>query len=124
MKKIDRYFVALGVTYLVIGMGLGLHMGAIHNFELAPVHAHINLVGFTLHAIFGVAYRLWPELSARNLLAKIHSWLFIGATPFFLAGIYLTIRWQSEGLVIAASFVLFGATLAFLVNVWRLVADA
>lgn len=119
MERIENWFLALGASYLVIGMGLGLHMGAAHDFTYAPVHAHINLVGGVLHMFFGVAYKLWPALKAHRWLARIHSVLFIAATPFLAFGIYLTIKAQIEGLVIAASLVVFVAMLTFCINAWR-----
>ena len=118
MVRIDGLFVALGATYLVIGMGLGIHMGAAHDFQLAPVHAHINLVGFASHSLFGIAYRLWPEMQ-KNWLARAHGWLFGLAAPLFMAGIVVALKTQSEGLVIATSMALIAAALAFCVNVWK-----
>ena len=50
MQRIHSPLLALGAIYLVIGLALGLHMGASHDFRFAPVHAHINLVGFVLHS--------------------------------------------------------------------------
>ena len=118
MKKADSLFLALAATYLVIGMGLGIQMGAAQDFQLAPVHAHINLVGFASHAIFGMAYRLWPDMKV-GWLAKAHIWLFIPAAPLFMIGIAVALTTHSEGLVIAMSMALFLATLSFCINMWR-----
>ena len=46
MKQHDSWYIALGAFYLVVGMVLGIVMGIQQDFALAPVHAHINLVGF------------------------------------------------------------------------------
>ena len=62
MKTVDINFIAIGSLWLVVGMLLGIGMGAAHNFALAPLHAHINLIGFVCHAVFGMAYRHWPAL--------------------------------------------------------------
>lgn len=45
MKRIDLSFLLLASLMLVIGVTLGVVMGATHDFQLAPVHAHVNLVG-------------------------------------------------------------------------------
>lgn len=35
-----------------------MHMGATHNFTLAPAHAHLNLVGWASMALYGTFYAL------------------------------------------------------------------
>ena len=80
----SRNFLVVGALYLIIGIGFGIHMGASQDFTLAPVHAHINLIGFVLMTLFGLAYRLIPAL-AGNSLAKAHFWLHkIGAAGTLL----------------------------------------
>lgn len=84
--NISRNFLVIGACYLVIGIGFGMYMGGSGDFSLAPVHAHINLLGFTLMTLFGLAYRLIPQL-AGNALGRAHFWLHqVGAagTLFFL----------------------------------------
>ena len=41
----------LAVLYLIVGIGLGIAMGATENFTLRPVHAHLNLLGWTTLAL-------------------------------------------------------------------------
>ena len=84
--NISRNFLIIGACYLLIGVGFGMHMGASGDFALKGVHAHINLLGFTLMTLFGLAYRLIPAL-AGNSLAKAHFWLHqvgAGGTLLFL----------------------------------------
>jgi hypothetical protein len=54
MKTVDINFIAIGASWLLVGMLLGIGMGAAHNFALAPLHAHINLIGFVCHSVFGM----------------------------------------------------------------------
>jgi len=83
--NISRNFLLFGTLYLLLGMGLGMHMGSSGNHTLAPVHAHINLVGFTLMAVFAVAYKVFPAM-ADNTLARVHFWLHqIGALVLIVA---------------------------------------
>lgn len=80
----SRNFLVIGALYLIIGIGFGMYMGGSQDFTLAPVHAHINLIGFVLMTLFGLAYRLIPAL-AGNALAKAHFWLHqIGAAGTLL----------------------------------------
>jgi hypothetical protein len=41
----------------LIGMGLGVYMGTVQDFTLAPAHAHLNLLGWVTMAIYGLYYR-------------------------------------------------------------------
>ena len=71
MARIDVSFLLLAVLCLLVGLSLGIGMGIAHDFQLAPVHAHLNLVGFVLPSIFGLTYRAYPAL-ARSRLALPH----------------------------------------------------
>jgi hypothetical protein len=55
-----------------------------------PLHAHINLIGFGCHAIFGMAYRHWPTMKTSSL-APYQFWIFVAATPITLIGLALTL---------------------------------
>ena len=49
-------------VYLLVGMVMGIVMGATENFALRPVHAHVNLLGWVGLALAACVFRLWPEL--------------------------------------------------------------
>ena len=51
-----------------------MYMGASGDMALAPLHAHINLLGFVLMMVFGLIYRSFPAMAASSL-ARIHFWL-------------------------------------------------
>lgn len=90
MKNIDSTYVAIGASWLLVGMALGIAMGAANNFQFTPVHAHINLIGFACHAIFGMAYRHWPVMKASGL-APYQFGIFVAATPVTLIGLVFTL---------------------------------
>jgi cbb3-type cytochrome oxidase subunit 1 len=71
-----RFFV-LASVYGIIGMLLGMVMGAKESFTLAPVHAHLNLLGFVALMLFGLVYRSVPAMAASKL-AKIHFYVANG----------------------------------------------
>jgi len=79
MKTVDINFIVIGASWLLVGMLLGIGMGAAHNFALAPLHAHINLIGFVCHSVFGMAYRHWPALKD-SPLAPYQFWIFVIAS--------------------------------------------
>src|SRR5690349_13129189 len=61
MPAISAAFFAFGVVAMMIGMTLGMHMGMSGNFTLMPVHAHLNLLGFVVMAVYGTFYALTRE---------------------------------------------------------------
>src|SRR5215468_6633694 len=76
----------LAVIYLIVGVGLGIAMGVSHAFTLRPVHAHINLLGFTVLALAGLIYSVFPEAGASRL-ARIHFWLHNIALPVMMGSL-------------------------------------
>lgn len=73
----------LAVIYLVIGVGMGIAMGASENFTLRPVHAHVNLLGWATLALAGLIYSVFPGAGASKL-AKIHFWLINLSLPVMM----------------------------------------
>ena len=72
--NISRNFLLIGTLYLLTGVTLGMYMGGSGDHSMAPVHAHINLLGFTLMAVFAFAYKLFPAMG-NSKLALVHFWL-------------------------------------------------
>lgn len=121
--NVSRAYLLIGAMYLLVGMALGMFMGSHEDFTLAPVHAHINLLGFALMTIFGLAYRLLPHM-ADTLLARAHFWLHQSGALVFVAALYLklsgTVTSGSVDAVLAASSgVVFLGMLCWAVNLFR-----
>jgi cbb3-type cytochrome oxidase subunit 1 len=117
--------IRIAVVYLAIGAAMGIVMGITQQFSLAPVHAHVNLLGWASLAIMGVIYRVYPA-AAEMRLAQIHFWMHNGALPVFMLGLaaMLTGHERFHVLVdIGASAVLV-AILIFAVNIWRCIRPA
>jgi hypothetical protein len=76
----------LAVVYLILGISLGIAMGASQNFTLRPVHAHINLLGWTTMALAGLIYSVFPQAGASRL-ARLHFWLLNLALPVMMGAL-------------------------------------
>jgi hypothetical protein len=118
VKHIDTLYIMIGALYLVIGMLLGIAMGVRQDMQFAPVHAHINLVGFSAHCVFGLVYKAWPKLKT-SALAVAQFWLFVAGSPLFMVGIAVAIRTGSVTLAIVGSVLVFLGALLFLVIAGR-----
>jgi hypothetical protein len=77
----------------MMGMVLGLWIGWTHSTEYLAVHTTMLLPGFVMLAVYGVLYRLWPEMKNSGL-AKAQFWLaslgalgqVLGAYQFMRSG--------------------------------------
>jgi hypothetical protein len=118
VKHIDRLYIVLGALYLVIGMVLGIVMGIRQDFLLSPVHAHINLVGFAAHCIFGLVYKAWPELKA-GAIAAVQFWLFVVGAPLLMIGITIAIKTNNPALAVVGSILVILGALLFLIVAGR-----
>jgi hypothetical protein len=93
----------LSVLYLILGVAIGMAMGASHNFTLRPVHTHVNLLGWTTLALAGLIYSVFPQAGASRL-AKAHFWLLNLALPVMLIGLTLLVTGNTAmGPVLAVS---------------------
>lgn len=119
MKRVDLYFLLLATILLICGAGLGMNMGAREDFQLVPVHAHLNLAGWASLALFGLTYRSYPEIASTKL-ASYHFIVSGTASVLLPIGIGLAVLRNSSGLVIFASTLWFLGVLMFLVQLLRL----
>ncbi|KPK11236.1 MAG: hypothetical protein AMJ68_06460 [Acidithiobacillales bacterium SG8_45] len=118
--NLSMRFLLTATLWGVIGMLLGIIMGARQDFSMAPVHAHVNLLGWVSLAIYGIVYRLYPVMTE----GKLASW------QFYLANLGLLIMAPSLAMVlkdsksalpalILSEFMVFGALLLFLKILWK-----
>lgn len=120
MPRLPLLFVTTAAACLVLGTGMGIAMGMAHDFQLAPVHAHLNLLGWTSLALMGLTYRAWPALAAPRGMAVAQYLLSAGAALAFPCGIYLSIAQGQPGLATAAALVWMGGALLFLARLMLL----
>ena len=88
--NISRNFIVIGALYLIVGVALGMHMGASGDHSLSALHAHINLLGFTLMTIFGVLYAVFPD-ATDGMLPKLHFWGHQLGTLLLVIGLYFVL---------------------------------
>ncbi len=85
---IDRRFLLCGFAYAIVGMGLGVYMGASKDHALFIAHAHILLVGFVLSFIYALIHKLWIVGSSPRL-GGIQFYLHQLATLVLTGGLVL-----------------------------------
>jgi hypothetical protein len=123
MPRVSAAFFLVAALLLLGGMLLGEHMGSHEDFTLAPLHAHINLLGWVTLALYGTFYALTKDtysprmawinfvLSAAGILVMI-PFLYLVLTAPDGAAKYGPLAGMAGGLAILGLFV-------FLVSVFR-----
>jgi cbb3-type cytochrome oxidase subunit 1 len=109
----------IAVAYLLTGMIGGIVMGATHQFQYSPVHAHVNLLGWATLAITGLVYHAYPELSG-HWLARAHAWLHNIGLALMMLGLTFVMAGHQEFLpvVMVGSLVVTAGVLLFAVNLF------
>jgi hypothetical protein len=120
MSKLPLWFLATAAACLVVGVCMGVAMGIAHDFHLAPVHGHLNLVGWTSLSLMGLTYRAYPKLMARRASAIAQYVLSAGSAMAFPFGIFLSIEHQAPALAIGAALVWLAGAVLFLARLLML----
>jgi hypothetical protein len=124
MARVDVVYLGISIAYLVIGVALGIGMGITQDFRYMHLHAHLNLVGFVAHAVFGFTHRLWPGLR-QSALSAAQFWITVIGTPIFLFGLPLAQYHQQPIFAIIGSLmVLVGAVLFLVMFLTKSVREA
>lgn len=108
------------VVYFVIGVSMGIYMGASHDHTLKPVHAHVNLLGWASMALIGFYVLHFGDRLNRRL-ERIQFWLHQVGAVILLVALTLLILGNTavEPVVGVMSIVVGASVLLFAVNVLR-----
>jgi hypothetical protein len=73
MNRIAGSFMKAAVVYGVVGLTLGVYMGATQKLALLTVHSHLSLLGWVTLSLCAMYYQLVPG-AADGVVPKIHFW--------------------------------------------------
>ena len=108
--RLSNSFLRLAVVFILIGVGLGYYMGATQNFTAAPVHAHINLLGWVSMFLYGLFYRANPD-AAEGLLPKVHFWVALVGFLIFMPALAIEVLQIQPALPLAHIGLIAGPTI-------------
>lgn len=116
----SNWLLRIATLYLAAGVTLGIAMAASHNHVEAPLHAHLNLLGFVTLTLAALWYRAQPEASDTTL-AKMHFVLHNLGLPVMSGGLFFLLRGEpaAEPVVALGSTVVAAGIACFVVNLWR-----
>jgi hypothetical protein len=113
-------WIKAAVIYFIMGVGLGIYMGASGDHLLVPVHAHFNLLGWASLAVIGLVYQQFP-VAGSHRLATAQFWLHnagLLAAMLLLVG-FLRGNSSLDPLLGVASIVIGASVVLFAINVFQ-----
>ena len=113
-------WIKAAVIYFIMGVGLGIYMGASGDHLLVPVHAHFNLLGWASPAVIGLVYQQFPAAGSHRL-ATVQFWLHnagLLAAMLLLVG-FLRGNSSLDPLLGVASIVIGASVVLFAINVFQ-----
>lgn len=117
MSRLSVAFFSAAVLYAIVGMILGMVMGASGDHTLAPVHAHINLLGWASLALMGAFYGLAGELAPVRLgwvnfaISNLGNLMTLPLLAMLLEGDRSIVRLMAAGEgIIVLGMLVFGAS--------------
>lgn len=115
----SNWLLRIATLYFVIGVCMGMYMGATHDHSQASVHAHINLLGWVSLGLIGLLYSVRPAF-AETRLARAHFVLHNLGLPIQAIALSFALRGNEQAAaIIPLGSMLIGAGVAcLLVNVW------
>jgi hypothetical protein len=113
-------WILLAVIYLIVGVAFGIGMGATEKLQYAPVHAHINLLGWATMALSGLIYERFPRAGGSRL-GVVHFWSFQILFPILIAGLIFMFAGHPEmqPVMIVGSLGILISLLVFAVNLFQ-----
>jgi hypothetical protein len=115
---LSNRFIHTAVVFFVVGVLLGLYMGANQDFRFTHVHVHLNLLGWVALGLTGLLYAAHPHLQY-NRLAHAHYWLHTIGLLIFMGSYAWGIATEAKpvaAIAVGASMVAVGVLL-FAINV-------
>jgi hypothetical protein len=120
MPRVALWFFAVAPVYVLIGMSLGIYMGASEDHSLYPAHAHLNLIGWATMALYGTFYALARDASRK--LAWTTFWLNNAGIVLMFPSLALVLKFGELPIylvpLVVSEFFVLGAMLCFTASVW------
>ena len=120
MQAHARRWILVAVVYFCVAVSLGCYMGATMQFTFAPVHAHLNLLGWVTMTLTGLIYHHFPAAGS-NRLAQVHFLGYNLVLPVQMASLAILLAGNPgiDPLLGISSVLMASLIVLFAVNVWR-----
>lgn len=112
-------YIKISAVYFAIGVLLGMYMSMAHDYKMASVHAHVNLLGWASFALAGIIYWLFPK-AASSVLGKIQFWAYSIGLPIMMIGLAFVVNGKEsfEAIIPIGAVLVVVSVLLFAINVF------
>ena len=104
------------LVWFLITMGLGLYMGMTHQFQFAPSHAHMGVLGWLSAGVFAIAYGVAAAGPAESKAPRLHWALHNIGVVVMTGALFMELRGPGEGPW--GAFIPLGGLLVILAAMW------
>jgi hypothetical protein len=120
MNSTAQLYFKTAILLLIVGMIAGIAMSMTHDYRIAPAHAHLNLLGFVVLAVYGAYFGL-NDAKSVGRMPKIIWGIHTAATAaLFPALSYYSLGVTAvEPILAISSIALLIASLLFAWVVWK-----
>lgn len=114
MPFLATLYFRTAILFLIVGIGIGIHMSIAGDHSPMGAHAHLNLLGWVTSALFGVYYALHPAKAAGRLPVLQYGVYVLGVLVM-IPSLYVMLKGNpgAEPLVAAGSLIVFAGVLMF-----------
>ena len=115
-NPVSLLYFRTAAVLLIVGMFFGIYMSASGNHAATGAHAHLNLIGFVVMAVYGIFFGLNPAKSTGHLPKVLWALNTAAAVVMFPSLVLLLNGYKElEPLVAAASFLALSGAILFAV---------
>lgn len=120
MNATASLFFKSAILLLLTGMGAGIVMSASGDHSIAGAHAHLNLLGFVVSAVYGTYFALAPAKATGRLPTILWALHTVGVAVMFVSlSMLLKGTPEAEPVVALSSIAVFIAAILFAVVVFK-----
>jgi hypothetical protein len=120
ISRLPAFCFLVAGTTVIFGMCLGFYMGIAQDFTLAPVHAHLNLLGWVSLFLLGIYYRTHAHAIGR--IAYIQTAMFVAGylgMTIGMACMFLISHEDFLAFTIVGGVLLIASMILFVVIAWQ-----
>ncbi len=114
MPFLATLYFRTAILFLIIGIGVGIHMSVAGDHSVMGAHAHLNLLGWVTSAIFGTYYALNPHKAAGRL-PTLQYGVYVLGIVIMIPALYALLSGNpgAEPLVAVGSLVVYAGVILF-----------
>lgn len=114
MPFIATLYFRTAIVFLIVGIGIGIHMSVSGNHSVMGAHAHLNLLGWVTAGLFGAYYALNPH-KAEGRLPLVQYGVYVLGILVMIPALYVMLAGNpgAEPMVALGSLITYAGVILF-----------